>query len=95
MSGDGKRLQDDGPISSSMYDSSDLRFLQELVDSLLEELLDAHEYLFETNNRDVLRLQLAAAVFKCSEAGDRDHDALRRRVLETFSAPSSATRFAS
>ena len=50
------------------------------------------DYLFEASPRGELRLQLAAAVFRCAESGERDYDDLRRRVLKQFLTPASFRR---
>ena len=81
-------------ITSSTYNSSDLKFLQGVVEDLLEEILDTGEYLFEPTNRELLKTRLSVAIFKYAEGGERDYDHLRRQVMATFLArpsPSPAT----
>ena len=79
------------PAARGAFDTSDLDFFHELVDDILAELR-GEDYLFEASPRGELRLQLAAAVFRCAESGERDYDGLRRRVLDQFLMPASLRR---
>ena len=72
------------------YDSSDLSFLQDLVDGALAELVESGDYLFADTHRDELRHRLAIAAFQAAAAGDRDVALLRRRMLDIFLAPATA-----
>jgi hypothetical protein len=69
------------PTSAHAYDSADLAFFDSVLDNLVEELAATGEGPAMNGSRDALRRQLGVKLFECAEAGERDHVALRQRVL--------------
>ena len=67
-----------------VYDSADLRSFEETVNAVFADLKRAKDYPLEPGVTDVLRLQLAAAVFECASQGERNPATLKKRVLERF-----------
>ena len=84
------QLESEAAPSGPAYNSSDLSFLQDLVDGALADLVESGDYPLAEKNREVLRHRLAIAAFQAAAAGERDADALRRRMLDIFFAPASA-----
>ena len=75
-------------VNLSIYDSNDLTFFQEILDDIFRE----HECIgsLAANDREYLRAQLAAAIFRTASAGERDYMRLKRSAIEAVSpAPSS------
>jgi hypothetical protein len=73
-----------------IFESEDLAYLQKILNDITDECaafgkMSEKEVLY-------LRLQLAAALFKCAEAGERDYTRLKRSAIEAVSpAPTSAS----
>jgi hypothetical protein len=72
------------PICAQTYDSADLAFFDNVLDSLVEELTATGEGSAMNGSREALRRQLGAKLFACALAGERDHVALRQRVLSSM-----------
>jgi hypothetical protein len=83
------RVSGTDPIESGSraYDSDDLDWLDAVIDSVLEELSLADGDPLTPASRLELRNRFAAAVFRCTQADERDYAALRQRLLETLQVP--------
>jgi hypothetical protein len=73
-----------------IFESEDMAFLQRILNDITDEYasygkMSEKEMLY-------LRLQLAAALFRCAETGERDYTRLKRSAIEAVSpAPTSAS----
>ena len=67
-----------------IYDTDDLNYFQ----SILNDIVGDYESFgpLSINEKEYLRVQLAAAIFKSAEAGERDYARLRRSAIEAVSA---------
>jgi hypothetical protein len=68
-------------------DTEDLDYFQRILDDIVDEYSLG---LLPVNDKEYLKAQLAVAIFKSAEAGDRDYARLKRSAIEAVSAvPSS------
>jgi hypothetical protein len=70
-------------------DAARIRRLNDLVDELFEEVVEAEEYLFALTRRDTLRFHLYSAVVSVTETAELDIADLKKRVIAVFLAPLS------
>jgi hypothetical protein len=74
--------------SFQIYDSADLDYFKRILNDILGdyESLDS----LSKNDKDNLKAQLAVAIFKSADTGERDYMRLKRSAIEAVSAvPSS------
>jgi hypothetical protein len=76
-------------ILKPAYDSADLTMFQDTTDKVLARLIKADSYPLEPGVTEVLRLQIASAVFECADLGQGDPAKLQELVLERFWKPAS------
>ena len=71
-----------------VYDTEDLNFFQRI----LNDIIDGCESLgsLSVNEREYLRVQLATAIFKSAETGERDYARLKLSAIEAVSAAPSS-----
>jgi hypothetical protein len=67
-----------------IYDTDDLNFFQKILNDIMNEYGSLGS--LSANESEYLRVRLAAALFKCAEAGDRDYQRLKRSAIETVAA---------
>jgi hypothetical protein len=73
--------------NSPLYDVYDLRYFQSILDEIMGEYGSAPRIPINKND---LETQLAAAIFRSAQKGERDHARLKRSAIEAVSAvPSS------
>ena len=70
--------------SAPAYNSADLAFFDNVLDDLIGKLAIAGLTPSMDESRDALRRQIGAKLFECARAGERDHVALRQRVLSSM-----------
>lgn len=71
-----------------VYDTEDLNYFQGILNDIIDEYKSYD--LLSINEREYLKVQLAAAIFRSAEAGERDYALLKRNAIEAVSAvPSS------
>ena len=73
-----------------VYESEDLDFFQRILNDIIDERELTGS--LSINEREYLRVQLAAAIFKSAEAGERDYARLRQSAIEAVSAVPSPDR---
>jgi hypothetical protein len=74
--------------SFQVYDSADLDYFQRI----LNDIVDGYESpgSLSKNEKEYLKAQLAVAIFKSADTGERDYTRLKRSAIEAVSAvPSS------
>ena len=74
-----RRLDDpDGTVHlTPPYDSQDLKYLQDLLEDIIQELCQKQDALACPEHLDQIRSLIACALFRCAETGERDHERLR------------------
>jgi hypothetical protein len=67
-----------------VYNSEDLDLFQSILNNIVEE----HETVgsLSTSDKEYLKAQLAVAIFKSAESGDRDYERLKQSAIEAVSA---------
>ena len=71
-------------VDTSAFDSEDLSFLQVVVDELLAAII-AEGSNVQGKSKEVLKRDLAKAVFAIARPGERDAASLNRRVKQSYS----------
>jgi len=71
-------------VGTSAFDSEDLSFLQVGVDELLAGII-AEDSNVQGKSKEVLKRDLAKAVFASARPGERDAASLKRRVKQSYS----------
>ncbi len=69
-----------------VYNSEDLAYFQEILGDMLEDLRDLNGAPLPDKQERLLKVRLAAALFKVAEGGERDPQALKRSALATLGA---------
>jgi hypothetical protein len=71
-----------------VYDNDDLNYFQSILNDIVDDNASLNS--LSTKEREYLRVQLAAAIFRGAGAGERDYVRLKRSAIEAVSAvPSS------
>ena len=71
-------------VGTSAFDSEDLSFLQVVVDELLAGII-AEDSNVQGKSKEVLKRDLAKAVFASARPGERDAASLKRQVKQSYS----------
>ena len=69
------------------YDSEDLNYFQRILNDIMDE--PGSLVSLSVKEREYLRVQLAAAIFRCAEAGERDYARLKRSAIAAVEVPSN------
>ena len=70
-----------------VYDTEDLNYFQRILNDIMDE--HGSRGSLSVSEKEYLRVQLAAAIFKSAEAGERDYARLKRSAIEAVAVPSS------
>jgi hypothetical protein len=70
-----------------VYDTEDLDYFQRVLNDIMDE--HGSRGSLSVSEKEYLRVQLAAAIFKSAEAGERDYTQLKRSAIEAVTVPSS------
>jgi hypothetical protein len=73
-----------------IYDSEDLDYFQRILNDIMDE--HGSRGSLSISEKEYLRVQLAAAIFRSAAAGERDYARLRRSAIEAVAVPSSDRR---
>ena len=68
------------------YETADLKAIEEVVNTIIGEIVSSSIYLSESGQAEALRLEVAAAVFAQTNRGDCDPASLTPRIREQFRA---------
>ena len=69
------------------YDTEDLNYFQRVLNDIMDE--NGSRGSLSVHEKEYLRVQLAAAIFRSAAAGERDYARLKRSAIEAVTVPSS------
>ena len=68
----------------TVYDTEDLSLFQKILNDIIGDRESLGS--LSVSDQEYLRTQLAVAIFKSAEAGERDYSRLKRSAIEAVSA---------
>jgi hypothetical protein len=84
MGANGNRVLHVDASNFPVYDTKDLDLFQSILNNIIEEY-ESVGYLSKSD-KEYLKTQLAVAIFKSAESGDRDYERLKQSAIEAVSA---------